>query len=134
VKKSLDSSQHPDELFNLPLPQASAPAIAPKQKTAGTFPCRRSRLTCCNDCVQRRQNRPDRMQHFLKAFVRSTGARIVAAKLLDELLIPMDNPHAALYVRFRWEPAPALTHRLESKAVQRTARVRVAWDTSAKGG
>ena len=43
------------------------------------------------------------MQHFLKRPPASARARIVAAELLDELLVAVDDPMAAFHARFGGE-------------------------------
>jgi hypothetical protein len=87
----------------------------------------------CNAPDSRRQNRPVRMQQFLKALVGSARARIFPAELFDELLIAVHDTRAALHMCFRWESAPALTGALESRGDRDTDRDGVAWCTSGKG-
>jgi hypothetical protein len=45
-------------------------------------------------------NRPLFMQHFLKRLSASARARVVAAELLDEILVAVDDSVAAFYGRF----------------------------------
>jgi hypothetical protein len=70
------------------------------------------------------------MQHFLKAAVRPARARVVAAELLDEFLVTVDDAEAALHVRLGREAATTLTGALESTAGRSADRGRCAWDTS----
>jgi hypothetical protein len=42
------------------------------------------------------------MQQFLKAPPGAAGARVVAAKFLDQFLVAVDDPDAALDARFGW--------------------------------
>jgi hypothetical protein len=101
-----------------------------QEKTAGAFPRRWLRFIGCNATGSPRQNRPDRMQHFLKAPVGPARARIVSAELFDQLLVAVNDPDAAFNVRFGREAATALTGALESRAGRDANRVRDAWDTS----
>ena len=48
-------------------------------------------------------NRPERMQHFLKAASRAAWAEIVPAQLFAEFLVPMNDAHATFHLRFGWE-------------------------------
>jgi len=54
------------------------------------------------------------MQQRLKPAAGPTNARIVAAELFHQFLIPVKEAIAPLYVRFGWEAAPAFTAPLES--------------------
>jgi hypothetical protein len=83
--------------------------------------------TVNNAAGSRRQNRPESMQHFLKAFAGSTWAWIVAAEFFDEFFVAVHDPHAALDMRLGGVASSALTGALESRA----DRIRCdAWDTS----
>jgi hypothetical protein len=86
-----------------------------------------AKVTWSNAAGSRRQKRPDRMQHFLKAFVRTAGARIVAPKLFDEFFVAMNDPDATLHVGFGREASATLTRALESRV---DLSRRYAWDTS----
>ena len=54
-------------------------------------------------------------QHFLKTTSRTTGARIVAAELLNQFFVTVDDPETAFDVRFRRKPLAALTAALERR-------------------
>jgi hypothetical protein len=70
------------------------------------------------------------MQQFLKAFIRSTRARIIPPELFRQFLVAVNDAHAALDMRLRREPATPFTGALESKADRDTLRNPDAWDTS----
>ena len=55
------------------------------------------------------------MQHFLKAPLRAAGAGVIAAELLDELLVTVNGLAAALYGRFRRETLATLATSLETR-------------------
>jgi len=44
--------------------------------------------------------RPERRQHFLKAFSGAARAQIVAPEFLDQLLVAVDDAIAAAHARF----------------------------------
>jgi hypothetical protein len=75
----------------------------------------------------RRQNRPESMQHFLKAFARAAWARIVAAEFFDEFFIAMHDPHATLDAGLGGITSAAFTCALESRVDRNRCD---AWDTS----
>jgi hypothetical protein len=58
------------------------------------------------------------MQQAFKAPPGAAGARVVAAELLDQLLLAVDNPQPALDLALGWEPAPALAGRLKRSAAR----------------
>jgi hypothetical protein len=60
------------------------------------------------------------MQHFLKAFIRAAGARIISAELLEQFLVTVYDAVATLHVRLGREPSPTLTRPLESRVGRRT--------------
>ena len=53
-------------------------------------------------------NRPERMQHFLKAASRAAGAQVVPAQLFAEFLIPVNDAQATFHIRFGREPLATL--------------------------
>jgi hypothetical protein len=54
------------------------------------------------------------MQHFLKAVARAARARIVAAELLLQPFVAVDDAQAALDLPLRRKPPSTLIHRLKS--------------------
>jgi hypothetical protein len=65
------------------------------------------------------------MQQFLKSARRAAWTQVVAAELLVELFVDVNDAVAALHVRFGREPAAALTRALESR--RRRRRVADRW-------
>jgi hypothetical protein len=54
------------------------------------------------------------MQHFLKPAAGVAGAEVVAAELLDQLLLAVDDPETALHARLGRIALPALAAPLKS--------------------
>ena len=61
----------------------------------------------------------------LKSLSAAARAGIIAPEFFFEMLVAVDDSHSTLDVRFRWETAPTLTHRLESNGL-RWARLGIA--------
>ena len=57
------------------------------------------------------------VQHaaMLELPIRAARARIVAPELFDQFLVAADDLHAALDLRFGWEPFTALAGALEKR-------------------
>lgn len=89
----------------------------------------RAAFSGCSHGGSRRQKRPDFRQQFLKAFAGAAGAGVFSAKLFEQFLVAMNDPHAAFDVRLGRVAAPALTGALESRA-GRAGVTGFAWDTS----
>jgi hypothetical protein len=73
------------------------------------------------------------MQQVLKALVRAARAGVVAAELLDQLLLAVHDPHASLHVRLGGVAAATLAGALKSAADRgddRSRRGPCAWNTS----
>src|SRR5687767_14412984 len=75
-----------------------------------------------NPSARRRRNRPVAMQQRLKSLPRSARARIVAAELLDQFLVAMDEPQPALDPRLTREALTPLRGDLESRGGRRFCR------------
>lgn len=85
-------------------------------------------------CDLRPQNRPDRMQQFLKAAVRAARARIISPELFEQLFFAVDDAIAAFDVRFRWIAASSFARALKSGAGRSCRRGGLdAWGTSLIG-
>lgn len=84
-------------------------------------------LTANNRPARGRRNRPECMQHFLKSLPGTARAAVVAAELLDQLLLAaMDEAQPALDARLAWEALTPLGRPLESRAGRRDRRC-VSW-------
>ena len=57
---------------------------------------------------------PDRRQHFLKPPSAAARAQVVAAQLLEQLLVTVDDPHSALHPGLGRIAAAALAGALKS--------------------
>jgi hypothetical protein len=60
------------------------------------------------------------MQHFLKAAARAAGAGIVAAELLVQLFVAVDDALAALDMGLGGEPTAAFAAALKRSAARRS--------------
>jgi hypothetical protein len=56
------------------------------------------------------------MQHRLKPKTRATWAWVITAKLLQELLVTVDDSVATLDLSFRWEAFSTLARYLKTNA------------------
>src|SRR5262249_38179647 len=83
-----------------------------------------------SDVARSRRKRPDFWQHFLKAASRSAGTEIVAAELLEQLLVAVHDAKAAPDPGFGGESPLALTGGRESRGGRRKRRCFLPWRTS----
>ena len=51
----------------------------------------------------------------LELLVRAAGTRVIASEFFDQFLVAAHDPHAALDLRFGWEPFTALAGALEKR-------------------
>ena len=56
------------------------------------------------------------MQHFLKPFSRTAGARIIAPQLFEQFFVTMHDAQAAFDLTFGREALPPLAHDLKTPA------------------
>ena len=76
-----------------------------------------------------RQDRPERMQHFLKAASRVARAEIVSTLFLLEKLVAPDYPQPSLDASLGREAPPSLTGALERRGGRRRCRA-CSWRSS----